>query len=1154
MDHCRQFCRGPGVGYAAHLPRNKSVRRGVFLWFLSLVTLFYPFLSFVPVAEASSDWSQTDWSGGSGQTSWSDSTKYSSESGVDTSTVGQVTLSKNERLSNTGFEADLTSWSSSTQTLNLQPDATAGKDTTLEQAQGGIYNYGTTPNMWTGHRTTWGGIQRIVIQFDLSSIPTSATVTSATLSLYLNTNINGDVNGITVDAYRFRRAWLEGTKDASMYSDGANWNTYDSINNWGAPGATDSATDIDATAIGSTTLAVSATTGQFYDWSLTPSAVQGWVDGSFTNNGLLLKGEVESENMKAFSSSDNTTASQHPKMSVDYTFGERSTAHVYSGSGSVLLAPGSNGNGTFTESVNVGDTNSYNLSAYAYTDGSAVTSSDVGLYYNGSAVSTTYTSVGSGWYKLTGTVTGVASSVGAGVQVLSGKTVYLDDVSLYEYGNSGSLTSSIFDTGYSAGAVWGTLTYNATTPTNTSLSVKVRTSNNSDMSGATAFSSCSAITSGSDISSDNCVTDQNRYIQYQESEADTDLVSTPTFQDITIAYTPYDNTPPTISITNISDPTADSTPTLTGTATDTQGTVSSVQFQVDSTSGSWSSCDPTDGSFDSASEGFSCTTTALSDGSHTIYVRAEDNASNISGNSADSFTVDTTQPTAVSITGPDDLGYINSERPLFRWKAATDATSSISKYALEIDNPSIGSGELSGDFTIDNIPASRTTDYETGRYLIHYENFGDSDATNNYISVYTKSSNNWSSSENDGKLREGRVNWRVKASDSAGNEIASARVVFVDRTVPSIGELSVGGESGTSNISVTLRRPEIKGKITDPLSGGDPSQSQDENGPRVASGPNKVQVKVEKKKDDSYSLDTIYTANISELYYSCDSTLVSDNTKQSCDKYGTFSYTPDEDMSFGEYRVTISGEDKAGNWSADKVIILDIGSGISISSTNTNPEVMSIPTPAPVQETKTGPIIASESAFGKATQGDENVVGSVVGGIGQALKNVFSGIGNIAKGSMAIVGKAFKNVATSLPGGMKGFIGAAGTGARTDISKTAFYLGQKVGNVSEGLGYAIVEFGYLFVNEPTTINNVKVAKLGSTSATITWMTNHPANGKVNYGLTPDFGLDVQSELRVTKHVFVLTNLKPGTTYYYEVMSHNKNYVYDANHTFITPQN
>ena len=71
----------------------------------------------------------------------------------------------------------------------------------------------------------------------------------------------------------------------------------------------------------------------------------------------------------------------------------------HSGVGSAKNVSSSSDTLEFLQNINIGNTNSYNLIAYAYTDGSAVSDSDVELYYNGSAVSTTYTSVGSGWYN-----------------------------------------------------------------------------------------------------------------------------------------------------------------------------------------------------------------------------------------------------------------------------------------------------------------------------------------------------------------------------------------------------------------------------------------------------------------------------------------------------------------------------------------------------------------------------------------------------------------------------------------------------------------------------------------------------------------------------------------------------------------------------------
>lgn len=91
------------------------------------------------------------------------------------------------------------------------------------------------------------------------------------------------------------------------------------------------------------------------------------------------------------------------------------------------------GDTTFLQSVNVGNTLHYNLSALAYTNGGAVTASDAVLYANGAVVPTSYASIGGGWYRLTGNVVGVNQSVGYGVQVKNGKTVLLDSFSLQDF-------------------------------------------------------------------------------------------------------------------------------------------------------------------------------------------------------------------------------------------------------------------------------------------------------------------------------------------------------------------------------------------------------------------------------------------------------------------------------------------------------------------------------------------------------------------------------------------------------------------------------------------------------------------------------------------------------------------------------------------------
>jgi hypothetical protein len=85
-----------------------------------------------------------------------------------------------------------------------------------------------------------------------------------------------------------------------------------------------------------------------------------------------------------------------------------------------------------------------------------------------------------------------------------------------------------------------------------------------------------------------------------------------------------DTTPPSVTVSDIVT-TTDTTPTFTGTATDTQSNIASVEYRVDS--GSWVAATASDGAFDSLSEGYTFTTSTLSAGEHTVYVRATDAAS-----------------------------------------------------------------------------------------------------------------------------------------------------------------------------------------------------------------------------------------------------------------------------------------------------------------------------------------------------------------------------------------------------------------------------------------------------------------------------------------------------------------------------------------------
>lgn len=136
---------------------------------------------------------------------------------------------------------------------------------------------------------------------------------------------------------------------------------------------------------------------------------------------------------------------------------------------------------------------------------------------------------------------------------------------------SGTLTSNIFDAELPSN--WSTLSY---TTSGGTTEVRVRTGSLANMSDAVSFASCDAVTSGADISTNNCVDDGDQYVQYQVTLAFSS--GGPTFQDITLLYQPSDSSPPATNATTIaiadfvSGNWLNAAPTITWTAaTDNEG-------------------------------------------------------------------------------------------------------------------------------------------------------------------------------------------------------------------------------------------------------------------------------------------------------------------------------------------------------------------------------------------------------------------------------------------------------------------------------------------------------------------------------------------------------------------------------------------------------
>lgn len=167
-------------------------------------------------------------------------------------------------------------------------------------------NYGAEAYLCIGEDKDSVSTRRSVLKFDLSSIPSNATVSSAILSLWLyQDNAN---NTSTVGVYRLKRAWVEAQ---------VTWNIWKTSNNWSTAGGFH-ADDCEQTTIGTLNLGNAEAAGE-KQWSLNAAKVQEWISGAFANNGILMKTASESDDLYLYRSSEYATGGQRPKLVIEYT-------------------------------------------------------------------------------------------------------------------------------------------------------------------------------------------------------------------------------------------------------------------------------------------------------------------------------------------------------------------------------------------------------------------------------------------------------------------------------------------------------------------------------------------------------------------------------------------------------------------------------------------------------------------------------------------------------------------------------------------------------------------------------------------------------------------------------------------------------------------
>lgn len=495
---------------------------------------------------ASGSWTQSDWSGGTGS---STTNQYSAASNATTSTSGHVTLSQSQSLANTGFESDTSNWSTSNnQVTPAEVQSASNRDAASTSH---TLSFGTTPvqgdtlfaliSIASGTSMTtptgWTLDAQVV---NASGVPTDVfrKVAGASESTAVVTTTTSSV--VTqMDLYEFSGVATSNPLDQQV--SGTSSSAVGSYSPGTTP-TTTSGSELVIAAAGYNNTVSSPRWDNSYTAGATSASFLGksgykFISGTQTVTGTATLGsgtQITRAIILTYKAADALTAT-------------RNTVNVHSGSGSAQLVASSATAGTFLQSVNVGNTNNYTLQAYVYTNGSAVTSSNAQLDYNNAPITTTYSSAGGGWYLLSANVVGINAATNYGLQIPAGQTVYADDMALNHYATTGSLTSAIFDTGIVSN--FGILSYAATTPTGTTATVLVRSGNQANLSDASAFTSCSAVASGSDMTS-SCAPDATRYVQYQV-QFTSDGTVTPNLTSVTIPYTASDVTPPPTNASNL---------------------------------------------------------------------------------------------------------------------------------------------------------------------------------------------------------------------------------------------------------------------------------------------------------------------------------------------------------------------------------------------------------------------------------------------------------------------------------------------------------------------------------------------------------------------------------------------------------------------------
>jgi hypothetical protein len=216
-------------------------------------------------------------------------------------------------------------------TFTAQPDDTLGNDTYIMNSS--ETNYATSDSIVVGHNataSTWG---RGLLKFDISAIPASANVVSAVLRLW--TKESFATNNADLRTHRMNRAWVENQATWTLYGTGLSW-IYAGIWNPFEISADHEHVHLSSTLI-------TSDTDEYVEIqiALGASSVQQWIDGTYTNHGLMLRMEQDAGDAWSFWSSHCAVADYRPKLEIIYYVGgDVATDKIWNALGDLAVGTG----------------------------------------------------------------------------------------------------------------------------------------------------------------------------------------------------------------------------------------------------------------------------------------------------------------------------------------------------------------------------------------------------------------------------------------------------------------------------------------------------------------------------------------------------------------------------------------------------------------------------------------------------------------------------------------------------------------------------------------------------------------------------------------------------------------------------------------------